>query len=69
MLRFWPGLLLLVVSGYAADRERIVTSIVPSLDYGASCWSNLTLTNLGDRVVTVEVEAHREAEGWSVWLV
>jgi hypothetical protein len=63
MLRFWPGFLLLVATGYAADQERIVTSIVPSLDYGAACWSNLTLTNLGDRVVTVEIEAHREGGG------
>jgi hypothetical protein len=63
MLRFWPVLLLLAASGYAADQERIVTSIVPSLDYGPSCWSTLTLTNLADRVVTVEVEAHREGGG------
>lgn len=63
MLRCWPGFLLLVVGASAADQERVVTSIVPSLDYGASCWSNLTVTNLGDRVVTVEVEAHREGGG------
>jgi len=41
----------------------VVTSIVPSLDYGGSCWSSLTLTNLGDRVVTVEIEAHRAGGG------
>lgn len=63
MLRFWLCVFLLAAAGYAADQERIVTSIVPSLDYGTSCWSNLTLTNLADRVVTVEVEAHREGGG------
>jgi hypothetical protein len=63
MLRFWPGFLLLAVAGYAADRERIVSSIIPSLDYGAGCWSSLTLTNLADRVITVEIEAHRAGGG------
>jgi hypothetical protein len=64
MSRLWLGLLLLAVYCRAAsDQERVVTSIVPSLDYGASCWSSLTLTNLADRVVTVEVEAHREGGG------
>jgi hypothetical protein len=57
------ALLLLVTSAHAADQERVVTSIVPSLDYGASCWSSLTLTNLGDRVVSVEIEAHRAGGG------
>jgi hypothetical protein len=57
------ALLLLVVRTFAADQERVVSSIVPSLDYGSSCWSNLTLTNLGDRVVTAEIEAHREGGG------
>jgi len=41
---------------HADDSERVVTSIVPSLDYGPSCWSSVTLTNLGDRVETVELE-------------
>ena len=51
---FLGALLLAATSGYATDQERVVTSILPSLDYGASCWSSVTLTNLGDRVVTVE---------------
>jgi hypothetical protein len=77
MVRILPllGVLLLGASAWAAEKpptinpapvvsqERVVTSVVPSLDYGASCWSTLTLTNLGDRVVTVEVEAHREGGG------
>ena len=46
-----------------ADQARVVTSILPSLDYGASCWSSLALTNLGDRAVTVEIEAHRAGGG------
>jgi hypothetical protein len=56
-------LILMAASVHAADQERVVTSIVPSLDYGTSCWSSLTLTNLGDRVVTVEIEAHRAGGG------
>jgi hypothetical protein len=63
MIRLRLGFLLLAVACYAADQERVVTSIVPSLDYGSSCWSNLTLTNLADRVVTVEIEAHRQGGG------
>jgi hypothetical protein len=45
------------------DQERLITSILPSLDYGTSCWSSVTLANLGDRIVTVEVEAHRAGGG------
>jgi hypothetical protein len=56
-------LILLAARVHAADRERVVTSILPSLDYGASCWSSVTLSNLGDRVVTVEIEAHRAGGG------
>jgi hypothetical protein len=63
MLRVWPALMLLAVSSFAADQERVVSSIVPSLDYGPTCWSTLTLTNLADRVVTVDIEAHREGGG------
>ena len=55
--------ILLAVTANAADPERVVTSILPSLDYGASCWSSVTLTNLGDRLVTVEIEAHRAGGG------
>lgn len=48
---------------HPADPERVVTSILPSLDYGSSCWSTVNLTNLGDRIVTVEIEAHRAGGG------
>ena len=63
MLRLWLSFLLLAACACAADQERVVTSIIPSLDYGPACWSSLTLTNLADRIVTVEVEAHREGGG------
>jgi hypothetical protein len=67
MARFLPMLLLLIsacAAGQAnANSERYITSILPSLDYGAACWSSVTLTNLGDRVVTVEIEAHRAGGG------
>ena len=56
-------LILMAASLYAADQERVVTSILPSLDYGSSCWSTVTLNNLGDRMVTVEVEGHRAGGG------
>jgi hypothetical protein len=67
MARILP-LLLLLTSACAAGQtnanpERVVISVVPSLDYGASCWSSVTLTNLGDRIVAVEIEAHREGGG------
>ncbi|MGB6946746.1 MAG: hypothetical protein WBE37_30405 [Bryobacteraceae bacterium] len=63
ILAFLGALLLAATSGYATDQERVVTSVLPSLDYGASCWSSVTLTNLGDRIVTVEIEAHRAGGG------
>jgi len=47
----------------ADDHERVAVSIIPSLDYGPSCWSSVTLTNLGDRVETVELEVHRGEGG------
>lgn len=53
----------LAAAAHAADQGRVVTSILPSLDYGPSCWSSVTLTNLGDRVVTAELEAHRASGG------
>lgn len=52
-------LLLLALASPASDPARIVESVLPALAYGPSCWSSLDLHNLGDRVVTVEVEAHR----------
>jgi hypothetical protein len=56
-------LILVAAAANAADPERVVTSILPSLDYGSTCWSSVTLANLGDRVVTVEIEAHRAGGG------
>ncbi len=47
----------------ARPPERAVTSILPSLDYGPTCWSTITLSNLGDRAVTVDLEAHRAGGG------
>ena len=47
----------------AGDRERVVESVLPSLDYGPTCWSSLDLQNLGDREVTVEIEPHRASGG------
>ncbi len=38
-------------------------TVLPSLDYGPMCWSSLTLQNLGDREVTVEIESHRASGG------
>ena len=45
---------------FASDpQDRIVESVLPALQYGPSCWSGLEFHNLGDRVVVLEVEAHR----------
>ena len=43
----------------AAERERVVESVLPSLDYGPSCWSTVNVQNLGDRTATVALESHR----------
>jgi hypothetical protein len=56
-------ILVLAMNAWAADATRDVTSILPSLDYGAACWSTVTLANLGDRAVTVDIEAHRAGGG------
>jgi len=42
-------------------QERVVESIVPSLDYNSSCSSTVSLQNLGDREVVAEVEAHKSS--------
>ena len=58
------GVLFLLGTGaQAAEPGRVVTSILPSLDYGPACWSTVKLANLGDRTVTVEIEAHRSGGG------
>ena len=61
-------LLLLAATSPASEPGRIVESVLPALAYGPSCWSSLDLHNLGDRMVIVEVEAHR-ASGALVPLV
>jgi len=53
------GLLTLVSSLFGAERERVVESVLPSLDYGPSCWSSVNVQNLGDRPVSVALESHR----------
>ena len=61
-------LLVCAVSAFAAAKERIVESVLPSLEYSSSCWSSVDLQNLGDRDVVLQVEAHR-ASGALVALV
>jgi len=61
-------LLALALTSPASEPARSVESVLPALAYGPSCWSSLNLHNLGDRVVIVEVEAHR-ASGALVPLV
>ncbi len=61
-------LFLLPYAAFCAGQERIVESVLPSLEYGPSCWSSIDLQNLGDRAVTLELESHR-ASGALVALV
>jgi hypothetical protein len=68
MTRIILLLLLLAAASPASDLARVVESVLPALAYGPSCWSSLDLHNLGDRLVIVEVEAHR-ASGALVPLV
>lgn len=64
-MALFARLLLLTAIGWGCavlaqePRERIIESVLPSLDYGPECWSSVDLRNLGDRVVAVDVEAHR----------
>jgi|HubBroStandDraft_6_1064221.scaffolds.fasta_scaffold78003_2 hypothetical protein len=55
--------ILLMAGAVAGERERVVESILPSLDYGPTCWSSLELQNLGDREVNVELQPHRASGG------
>ena len=48
-----------VVLAQAEPADRVVESIVPSLDYNSQCWSAVQLQNLGNREVAAEVEAHK----------
>ena len=43
----------------AAQTERSVESVLPSLTYGPACWSSVDLQNLSDRTVTLDLESHR----------
>lgn len=63
-----PFLLLLLAPALCADKPRVVESVLPSLEYGPDCWSSIDLQNLGDRTVTIDIEAHR-ASGALVALV
>jgi hypothetical protein len=61
MRRILPffGLLTVVSLLNAGERERVVESVLPSLDYGPSCWSTVNVQNLGDRAASVALESHR----------
>jgi len=50
-------------SSAAESQDRVVESVLPSLDSGPACWSGVDLRNLGDRQVVVDVEAHRATGG------
>jgi hypothetical protein len=58
---FRPVPLLMLLASAASATERYVESVLPSLDYGSSCWSSVTIQNLGGRAVTVQLEAHRSS--------
>ena len=56
--------IMLWAAGVAAcPAERVVESILPSLDYGPMCWSSLELQNLGNREVAADIEPHRASGG------
>ena len=60
--------LLLPGAALCAGKERVVESVLPSLEYGPACWSSIDLHNLSDRPVKLDIEAHR-ASGALVALV
>jgi hypothetical protein len=53
------GLLTVATWLNAGEKERVVESVLPSLDYGPSCWSTVNVQNLGDRAASVALESHR----------
>lgn len=52
-------LLAMLASTPAASQERVMESVVPALAFGTACSSTVTIQNLSDRPVVVDVEAHR----------
>jgi hypothetical protein len=64
MARIAPIFLLLAIAGISSTaeaQERMFESVLASLPSGSGCWSSVGLRNLADRVVMVEVEAHRSS--------
>ena len=59
LVRLLPVVVLVCAATIAAERARVVESVLPSLDYGPACWSSVDVHNLGERTVTVDLEAHR----------
>jgi len=43
----------------AAAQQRVIESVVPALAFGGRCSSTVTMQNLSDRPVVVDVEAHK----------
>ncbi len=54
ILLLWLGL-----ANAASPPHRILETVVPALEYGPACSSTITLRNLADRPMVVEVEGHR----------
>lgn len=57
-VRILVAVTLLAVS-HAFAQERQVESVIPALGFGPRCTSTVTTQNLGDRVVSADVEAHK----------
>ena len=54
-----PLLLIVLALAPAIGQERRVESVVPALAFGGKCTSTVTMQNLSNRVVSVDVEAHK----------
>jgi len=50
---------MLVALAQVSAQERRVESVIPALAFGPRCTSTITMQNLGDRVVSADVEAHK----------
>ena len=54
-----PVALTLFAFSQALAQERQVESVIPALAFGPRCTSTVTMQNLGDRIVSANVEAHK----------
>jgi len=58
-LRLTAGVLVWLAPAIAGAPDRVIESVIPALGYGPSCSSVITLKNLAESPVRIDIEGHR----------